>query len=120
MDRPDLRCAPLSATKRRQTAHEELVSPDPTYIWTNPLACNEERPMAALTEEDVAKALGGVRDPSSQKSVTEAGMIEGLAVRGGHVSFAIEVPPERGAMSEPLRKACEAAVERLPGVLSVT
>ena len=47
-------------------------------------------------------------------------MIEGLAVRGGHVSFAIEVPPERGAMSEPLRKACEAAVERLPGVLSVT
>jgi len=76
--------------------------------------------MAALTEEDVAKALAGVRDPSSQKSVTEAGMIEGLAVRGGHVSFAIEVPPERGAMSEPLRKACEAAVERLPGVLSVT
>ena len=47
-------------------------------------------------------------------------MIEGLAVRGGHVSFAIEVLLERGAMSEPLRKACEAAVERLPGVLSVT
>jgi ATP-binding protein involved in chromosome partitioning len=76
--------------------------------------------MAALTEADVAKALAEVRDPASQKSVTEAGMIEGLAVRGGHVSFAIEVPPERGAMSEPLRKACEAAVERLPGVLSVT
>ena len=47
-------------------------------------------------------------------------MIQGLAVRGGHVTFAIEVPPERGATSEPLRKACEAAVERLPGVLSVT
>ena len=76
--------------------------------------------MAGLTEADVAKALAQVRDPASQKSVTEAGMIEGLAVRGGHVSFAIEVPPERGAMSEPLRKACEAAVEKLPGVLSVT
>ena len=76
--------------------------------------------MAALTEADVAKALAEVRDPASQKSVTEAGLIEGLAVRGGHVSFAIEVPPERGAMSEPLRKACEAAVEKLPGVLSVT
>ena len=76
--------------------------------------------MAGVTEEDVAKALAGVRDPASQKSVTEAGMIEGLAVRGGHVTFAIEVPPERGAMSEPLRKACEAAVEKLPGVLSVT
>ena len=76
--------------------------------------------MAGVTEADVSKALAGVRDPASQKSVTEAGIIEGLAVRGGHVTFAIEVPPERGAMSEPLRKACEAAVERLPGVLSVT
>jgi ATP-binding protein involved in chromosome partitioning len=47
-------------------------------------------------------------------------MIDGLAVRGGHVTFAIEVPPERGSASEPLRKACEAAVEKLPGVLSVT
>jgi ATP-binding protein involved in chromosome partitioning len=76
--------------------------------------------MAGVTEADVANALAGVRDPASQKSVTEAGMIEGLAVRGGHVSFAIEVPPERGALSEPLRKACEEAVEKLPGVLSVT
>jgi ATP-binding protein involved in chromosome partitioning len=76
--------------------------------------------MAGVTEAEVAKALAGVRDPASQKSVTEAGIIEGLAVRGGHVTFAIEVPPERGAMSEPLRKACEAAVEKLPGVLSVT
>jgi ATP-binding protein involved in chromosome partitioning len=76
--------------------------------------------MAALTEDDVAKALAQVRDPVTQKSVTEAGMIDGLAVRGGHVTFAIEVPPERGAASEPLRMACEAAVEKLPGVLSVT
>jgi ATP-binding protein involved in chromosome partitioning len=76
--------------------------------------------VAPLREEDVAKALGEVRDPASQKSVTEAGMIDGLAIRGGHVTFAIEVPPERGAASEPLRKACEAAVEKLPGVLSVT
>jgi ATP-binding protein involved in chromosome partitioning len=76
--------------------------------------------MVGVTEADVAKALAGVRDPASQKSVTEAGIIEGLAVRGGHVTFAIEVPPERGAMSEPLRKACESAVEKLPGVLSVT
>jgi len=47
-------------------------------------------------------------------------MIEGLAVRGGHVSFAVEVPPERGPTAEPLRKACESAVSALPGILSVT
>jgi ATP-binding protein involved in chromosome partitioning len=52
--------------------------------------------------------------------VVEAGLIEGLALRGGHVSFAVEVAPERGPAAEPLRKACEDAVEKLPGILSVT
>jgi ATP-binding protein involved in chromosome partitioning len=50
----------------------------------------------------------------------DAGLIEGLALRGGHVSFAVQVAPERGPVSEPLRRACEDAVARLPGVLSVT
>lgn len=76
--------------------------------------------MPAPTEQDIVKALENVRDPVSQKNVIEAGLIEGLALRGGHVSFAVEVEPERGASAEPLRKACEDAVNRLPGVLSVS
>jgi ATP-binding protein involved in chromosome partitioning len=76
--------------------------------------------MPAPTEQDIVKALESVRDPVSQKSVIDAGLIEGLALRGGHVSFAVEVEPERGASAEPLRKACEDAVNRLPGVLSVS
>lgn len=76
--------------------------------------------MAAPTEQDILNALANVRDPASGKSVVEAGMIEGLALKGGHVSFAVEVAPERGRQSEPLRKACEDAVNRLPGVLSVS
>src|SRR6266446_9610469 len=76
--------------------------------------------MVALTEGEIVNALATVRDPVSGKSVVDAGIIEGLAVRGGHISFAVEVPPERGPISEPLRKACEDAVARLPGVLSVT
>jgi len=76
--------------------------------------------MAAPTEADIIKSLQTIRGPVSGKNVVEAGLIEGLAVRGGHVSFAVEVAPERGPASEPLRKACEDAVSRLPGVLSVT
>jgi ATP-binding protein involved in chromosome partitioning len=76
--------------------------------------------MAAPTEDEILKALSQVRDPVSQKTVTELKMIEGLALRGGHVSFAVEVPPERGPTAEPLRKACESAVAALPGILSVT
>jgi len=76
--------------------------------------------MAEPTEADIIQALQNVRDPISGKNVVAAGLIEGIALRGGHVSFAVEVPPERGASSEPLRKLCEDAVSRLPGVLSVT
>ena len=43
-----------------------------------------------------------------------------LVVREGHVGFSVEVDPRKGAEKEPLRKACEEAVKRLPGVLSVT
>jgi ATP-binding protein involved in chromosome partitioning len=76
--------------------------------------------MAAPSEEDIRKALETIRDPASGKNVLEAGLIDGLVLRNNHVSFAVEVPPERGPTSEPLRKACEDAVNRIPGILSVT
>jgi ATP-binding protein involved in chromosome partitioning len=47
-------------------------------------------------------------------------MVSGLAVRDGHVAFALEVEPARAERLEPLRKAAEQAVDRLPGVLSVS
>jgi ATP-binding protein involved in chromosome partitioning len=76
--------------------------------------------MATPTEAEIIKSLQTVRDPVTGKNVVEAGLIEGLATRGGHVNFAVEVAPERGPAAEPLRKACEDAVSRLPGILSVT
>jgi len=76
--------------------------------------------MAGPSQDDVLKILAGVRDPAGRKSVVEEGLIEGLAVRDGHVAFALEVPPERGRSAEPLRRACEDAVRKMPGVLSVT
>ena len=76
--------------------------------------------MAAASREDVLHALAGISDPASGKSLVEAGLVQGLALRDGYVSFAIEVPAERGAAAEPLRRQAEAAVASLPGVLSVT
>ena len=58
--------------------------------------------MAAPTEHDILNALANVRDPFSGKSVVAAGLIEGLTLKGGHVGFAVEVPPERGPSAEPL------------------
>jgi len=74
----------------------------------------------ALSRDDVLMALAAVIDPETGQSVLNADMIQGLVVREGHVGFAVEVAAARGAAAEPLREACEAAVNALPGVLSVS
>ena len=72
------------------------------------------------TEAEIRSALSRVHDPDRQKDIVSLGMVQGLAVKDGHVAFAIEVDPRRGAQMEPVRKAAEKAVDAIPGVLSVT
>ena len=74
----------------------------------------------AVTEDQIRDALKAVRDPERGGDIVSLGMISGVVIRDGNVGFAIEVESERGARLEPLRKAAEAAVEAVPGVLSVT
>ncbi|HEY0837856.1 MAG TPA: iron-sulfur cluster carrier protein ApbC [Azospirillum sp.] len=76
--------------------------------------------MAKVTEEQVIQALKSVVDPERGADVVSLNMLSGLMVRDGNVAFSIEVDPKRGAQAEPLRHAAEKAVERLPGVTSVT
>jgi ATP-binding protein involved in chromosome partitioning len=73
-----------------------------------------------VTEKDILDALRAVRDPEKGGDIVSLGMVSGLVMRDGNVGFAIEVEAARGPRLEPLRKAAEAAVEALPGVLSVT
>ena len=75
--------------------------------------------MAVPTQDDVLAALRTIIDPNAGADIVSAGMVSGVAVNDGAVSFAIEVDPARGAALEPLRQAAEAAVKRLPGVSSV-
>ncbi len=74
----------------------------------------------AVNREDILKALDQVIDPVSGRSVVHEDMVQGLVVKDGHVGFVLEVAPSRGAAAEPLRLFCDAAVEKVPGVLSVT
>jgi ATP-binding protein involved in chromosome partitioning len=74
----------------------------------------------AVTERQILDALAAVHDPDKEGDIVSLGMVSGVVVRDGNVGFAIEVEPERGPRLEPLRKAAEAAIEALPGVLSVT
>jgi ATP-binding protein involved in chromosome partitioning len=76
--------------------------------------------MNAVTHETVLEALARVRDPDRGADIVSLGMVQGLEVRQGLVSLALEVPRERASALEPLRKAAEAAVSALPGVLNAT
>ena len=71
--------------------------------------------MASATRDDVLRALDGIIDPVSGRSVVQQDMIQGLVIRDGNVGFAVEVDPGRGPSAEPLRKACEDVVAALPG-----
>ncbi|HEX3498396.1 MAG TPA: iron-sulfur cluster carrier protein ApbC [Stellaceae bacterium] len=75
---------------------------------------------SAVGEQQVLDALRTVRDVERGGDVVSLGMVSGLAVRDGHVAFALEVEPARAAGLETLRKAAEQAVDALPGVLSVS
>jgi ATP-binding protein involved in chromosome partitioning len=76
-------------------------------------------PMTTL-RDDVLKALDQVIDPVSGRTVVQQDMIQGLVVKDGHVGFVLEVAPDQGPRSEPLRKICEAMVLGVKGVKSVT
>jgi len=75
--------------------------------------------MAKTTEAEIRSVLSTITAPGGG-NIVERGMIQGLVLREGHVGFSIEVDPALGSQLEPLRKAAEAAVAGLPGILSVT
>ena len=76
--------------------------------------------MAGVSEQQILDALKEVIDSHSGKDIVSAGMVAGLQTKDGHVAFAIEVDPARGAEMEPLRKEAEEAVYDLDGVISAT
>lgn len=75
---------------------------------------------AAVTEAGILRALGSVRDAELGQDPVTLGYVQDVQVKGGLVSLALAVPRARAAGLEPLRRAAEAAVAALPGVLSAT
>ncbi len=76
--------------------------------------------MAPVSEREVTAALASARMPDGAGDVVSAGVVSGLAVKDGHVQFALETAPENAGRMEAVRKSAEEAVRAVPGVLSVT
>ena len=76
--------------------------------------------MAGVSEQEILDALAKVTEPGTGKDIVSAGMVQGLQTKDGHVAFAIEVDPAKGAELEPMRKLAEEVVYALKGVISAT
>jgi len=75
----------------------------------------------SVTREQILDALSAVRDPDENRDIVSLGYVSGLVVKDGNVGFALDLglSGDAGA-KEPLRRAAEAAVRGLPGVVSAT
>src|SRR5438477_2748355 len=76
--------------------------------------------MAATLDRDaVLNALRVVNDPDLRRDIVALGFIKDLALKEGHVSFAIELTTPACPVKDQMRDQAMAAVRALPGVTSV-
>ncbi len=66
--------------------------------------------------DSVLAALDAIRDPTSGKGLTTAGLVQGLVIKDGRVGFMLEVPAAVAQLYAPVREAAEKALAELPGV----
>lgn len=76
--------------------------------------------MSDVSEQQIIDALRCIVDADRKQDIVSLGMIKGVQIKDGHVSFALEVAPERGPHLEPLRQQVEQTVHKLPGVISAS
>src|SRR3989338_2865802 len=97
-----------------------IATPGPEKVQKTAGFPNGAARMATVSKEQVLDVLKSVKDPGSGKDIVSGGMVTGLQTKDGHVAFAVEVDPEKGAQMEPLRKQAEKAVYAINGVISAT
>jgi Mrp family chromosome partitioning ATPase len=71
------------------------------------------------TEEEVLKALAGVKDPELGKDVVALRMVEGVKVQDGKVTFTLNLTTPACPLRTRLEESAKAAVAGIPGVKEV-
>ncbi len=71
------------------------------------------------TEDRLRDALRALRDPASGRDIVAAGLVESVELRGGLVHVSLLTERARAAEMEPVRRAAEAALAAVPGVMNV-
>ncbi len=72
--------------------------------------------MKEVTEALVRQTLTSIKHGNDD--IVTAGLLGGIAIKNGSVQATLEIDPKAAAAMEPIRKATEAAIRAIPGVLS--
>lgn len=72
-----------------------------------------------ITESEVLDALRSVQDPDLHQDIVRLGFVKDIAVKGGTVSFKVELTTPACPVKDQLKAECESAVKALPGVEAV-
>ena len=73
----------------------------------------------APTEAAVTAALRTVNDPELHKDLVSLGMVERVAIEGGHVAVRVQLTTPACPLKGKIESDVTAAVMRVPGVSSV-
>jgi len=74
----------------------------------------------SISKAHVLDELRRVKGPDLAGNIVDLGLVSEILVKDNHVYFSITVPATRADELEPLRKAAENVVAKLPGVIGVT
>src|SRR5262245_54151215 len=75
---------------------------------------------SGLSKESVLTALRGVLDPNLGRDIVTLGLVEGLTVEGGHVSFNLQFTGEQPPLARAeIHSRARKVVQALPGVTDV-
>ncbi len=72
-----------------------------------------------VTETDVLRALGTVRDPDLGRDLVSLGMIENLSIQGDVVSFTVVLTTPACPLKGKIESDCRRAVSSIPGVREI-
>jgi len=75
--------------------------------------------MTEIKQEQLMNILKSVSHPGKGVDIVSLGMVQGLAIRDGEVSFALNINPAEAEVMEQVRKKCDAKLGAIAGISKV-
>ncbi len=73
-----------------------------------------------ISEKDILQALQSVPGPDGKTPLPRSGAVAGVTTVGGKVYLSIAIDPEKSMTLEPMRRAAEETLKKMPGVAGAT